>query len=64
MSSSKFSGSAGPRWVAASCFVCVCSSVVQEYSPEVREAPLVTFAVAVALAFEENNFVKFFKLLK
>lgn len=42
----------------------MCLSVVQEYSSEIREAPLVTFAVAVALAFEANNFVKFFKFLR
>jgi predicted PurR-regulated permease PerM len=42
----------------------LCASVVREYSEGVREAPLVVFAVAVALAFEENNFVKFFKLFR
>ena len=39
-------------------------SIVQDYSPESSKSPEVTFAVDTALAFESNNFIKFFKLVK
>ena len=39
-------------------------SFVEEYSAHVRQHPQVKFAVDCALAFDSNNFVKFFKLLR
>lgn len=44
--------------------VCCPFSIVEKYSPGVREKPAVRFAVEAALALDSNNFVKFFKLVK
>lgn len=44
--------------------VCWPFSIVEKYSPGVREKPAVRFAVEAALALDSNNFVKFFKLVK
>ena len=39
-------------------------SLVEIYSPRVRQQPAVRFAVEVALALDSNNFVRFFKMFR
>ena len=39
-------------------------SLVTQYSAAVRDTLAVKFAINVALSFDSNNFVKFFKLVR
>lgn len=44
--------------------VCCPFSIVEKYSPGVREKPAVRFAAESALALDSNNFVRFFKMVR
>ena len=39
-------------------------SLVEQYSPAIRQSNFVRFAVDIALAFSSNNYAKFFKLVR
>ena len=39
-------------------------STVQAYSPKCSKDPRVEFAINVVLAYDSNNFTKFFKLVR
>ena len=39
-------------------------SIVEQYSPTIRQSNSVRFAVDIALAFSSNNYAKFFKLVR